>query len=139
MSATDPQLGKMGNLRRSQRVYVSVEVVVAFKKANEKVSAERTKTIVVNAHGALILLRTAVKIGELLTLKNTMTEEERSCRIVDLGSSAESETIEVGVEFLEPAPKFWRVAFPPANWTPRCAEAKGHRPQIAAQPASKEK
>lgn len=134
MNAIDPQLGRMSNLRRSQRVYVGVDVVVAFHRAKEPRPPEHTKTVVVNAHGALILLRTAVTMGELLTVSNVMTQEQLSCRVVDLSSISESGIAEVGMEFVEPAAQFWRVAFPPANWTPRCAEAKGHSPQTAAQP-----
>ena len=29
---------------------------------------------------------------------------------------------EVGVEFLKPAPKFWRISFPPDDWTPKDPE-----------------
>jgi hypothetical protein len=141
VNAVEPQLaGKVSNLRRSQRVYVSVEVVVGFERALEKLPPEQAKTVIVNAHGALILIRTPVTIGELLTVRNVRTEEQLSCKVVDLAANSESGVMEVGVEFLEPAPKFWRVAFPPANWTPRCAEAKGHRPPTASQPVvAKEK
>jgi hypothetical protein len=134
VNAIDPQLGKSSNLRRSQRVYVSVEVVVAFNRAKEHLPPEHTKTVIVNAHGALILLRTAVTMGELLTVRNVVTQEQLSCRVVDLSSISESGIAEVGMEFTEPAAKFWHVAFPPLNWSPRCLEAKGHRPQTAAQP-----
>jgi len=139
VNAIDPQLGRMSNLRRSQRVYVGVDVVVAFHRAKEPRPPEQTKTVVVNAHGALILLRTAVTMGELLTVRNVMTQEQRSCRVVDLSSISESGIAEVGMEFVEPAAQFWRVAFPPPNWTPRCAEAKGHSPQIVAQPLAAKK
>jgi hypothetical protein len=115
-------------------VYVSVEVVVVFEREKEMLPPEETKTVIVNAHGALILLHTPVTMGELLTVTNVNTEEQRSCRVVDISSNSESGMTEVGMEFIEPAPKFWRVAFPPLNWSPRSLEAKGHRPQIVAPP-----
>jgi len=31
---------------------------------------------------------------------------------------------EIGLEFAKPFPHFWRVAFPPADWSPRSPEAK---------------
>jgi len=31
----------------------------------------------------------------------------------------------VGIEFLEPSPRFWRIAFPPEDWSARSPEAKG--------------
>jgi hypothetical protein len=139
MSAIDPQVGKMSSLRRSQRVYVGVDLVVAFERA-EDVPPEKTTTVVVNAHGALVLLRTPVTMGELLTVRNVNTEEQLCCRVMDISSNSESGLTEVGLEFLEPAPRFWRVAFPPLNWTPRCPEAKSYRPQMVEQPvAAKEK
>jgi hypothetical protein len=119
---------------------VSAEVVVAFERAKETLPPENTKTVIVNAHGALILLRTPVTMGELLTVTNANTEEQLSCRVVDISSNSESGMTEVGMEFIEPAPKFWRVSFPPLNWTPRSPEAKRHRPQIVAPPlTAKEK
>jgi len=34
------------------------------------------------------------------------------------------EQTQVGVEFMLPNPTFWRVAFPPKDWTPRHPDAK---------------
>jgi hypothetical protein len=31
---------------------------------------------------------------------------------------------EIGLEFTSPHPTFWRVAFPPEDWTPRHPEAR---------------
>jgi hypothetical protein len=126
----------MSSLRRSQRVHVSAEVVVVFERAKEDVTPENTSTVIVNAHGALLLLRTPVTVGELLTVRNVSTEEQLSCRVVDISCNSESGLTEVGMEFIEPAPKFWRVAFPPLDWTPRCPEAKGYRPQMVEQPVT---
>jgi len=39
---------------------------------------------------------------------------------------------EVAVEFLEPSPRFWRIAFPPEDWSARSPEAKGFVTQPAA-------
>jgi hypothetical protein len=111
-----------------------VEVVVGFNRAKQQLPPEHTKTVVINVHGALILLRTAVTMGELLTVRNVMTQEQLTCRVMDLSSISESGIAEVGMEFIEPTANFWHVSFPPANWTPRCLEAKGHRPQTAAPP-----
>jgi hypothetical protein len=39
--------------------------------------------------------------------------------------------LEVGIELEKPSPRFWRVSFPPEDWTPRSAEAKGmNRPKV---------
>jgi len=31
---------------------------------------------------------------------------------------------EIGLEFSEPRPAFWRVTFPPEDWSPRHPEAR---------------
>jgi hypothetical protein len=138
VSAIHPPPGNVSNLRRSQRLCVSVDVVVTVRRGNEKPASEETKTLIVSAHGALILLRTRIAIGEVLNLRNVQTGEERACRVVNRDSSQPEKT-EVGLEFVEPAPRFWRVAFPPADWTPRSPEAKSHRPQIGPSPLATKK
>ena len=90
-------------------------------------------TIVVNAHGVLISLDANVTVGQVLVLKNLQTQEESPCRVVDL--SIHDKKSAVAVEFLEPAPRFWRIAFPPEDWTPRNPEAKGHRPNLVHRSA----
>jgi hypothetical protein len=56
-------------------------------------------------------------------MKNMKTEETLLCKVVDVNPGANG-IQEVGVEFLQPNPKFWRVSFPPADWSPRNPEAK---------------
>jgi hypothetical protein len=43
--------------------------------------------------------------------------------VVDAGSKSDGKT-EVGIEFLEPAPRFWHIAFPPEDWNLNSPEAK---------------
>ena len=66
---------------------------------------ETCETVVVNAHGALILLKHEIDDGEMLVLTHPETMEEQECRVVYLGEPAERQR--VGVEFLTPAPRFW--------------------------------
>ena len=47
--------------RRSMRVLLSVPIVVSGKSADNKDFQEETRTLVVNAHGALISLAAPVK------------------------------------------------------------------------------
>ncbi|MGC1483672.1 MAG: hypothetical protein WA789_07765 [Candidatus Acidiferrum sp.] len=86
-------------------------------------ASEETHTLIVNAHGALIQLALTVEIGQLLGVKNTQTMEQLVCRVVNLGPEQAGKR-EVGVEFEHPSPRFWRVTFPPADWTPRSPDAK---------------
>jgi hypothetical protein len=121
----------MSVLRRSQRMHIGVDIVVAAQRGSEEPHVEATKTLIISANGALIPLRMVVAVGEILTLRNLQTREELYCRVVDLEFNSESEMTEVGVEFIESAPRFWRVSFPPNCWTSHDAEARGYVPRIS--------
>jgi len=107
--------GPDANRRRSQRVILSVPVSVSGTGPKGKF-AEETKTLVVNAHGALITLAAKMTQGQQLELKSASNPEAQSCKVVYIGPTVQGQT-QVGVEFLKPAPHFWHVAFPPENWT----------------------
>jgi len=104
------------NRRRSQRVFLRLPIQVLARGPNKHDVFEDTFTSVVNAHGALFLLSLKVEVGQQIILKNVNTEEEQSVRVVRSNPDADGKT-EVAVEFLRPAPKFWRIAFPPDDWT----------------------
>jgi hypothetical protein len=71
--------------------------------------------------------------GDPVTLINHQTEEQQPSRVVHVGSR-ESEKQEVGIEFVKPAPLFWRIAFPPHDWTPEHEDAKGFAKRVPPQP-----
>lgn len=109
--------------RRSQRILLSVAVHISGIRPNGAPFSERTSTLVVNAHGALIRLREPVTMGQKLRIKNLSTNEETCCEVMDVNSD-NTTSREVGVQFSEPCARFWRVSFPPADWTPRNPEAR---------------
>jgi hypothetical protein len=109
--------------RRSQRVMLKVSVVVLAHGAGNKRVSEETRTVTVNAHGAMILLGMKVSVGQILMLRHCGTGEEVSCRVVYL-SPHQAEKREVGVDFMKASPGFWRISFPPPDWTVRSPEAK---------------
>ncbi|HZP34135.1 MAG TPA: PilZ domain-containing protein [Candidatus Acidoferrales bacterium] len=108
--------GPDANRRRSQRVILSVPVTVTGQGAKGQFT-EETKTLVVNAHGALITLAAKVTQAQQLQLKSVSNPEIQDCKVVFIGPTVQGQT-QIGVEFLKPAPHFWHVAFPPENWTP---------------------
>jgi hypothetical protein len=123
------------NQRRSQRIVLSVAIQITGIRANGSPFSERTSTLVVNAHGALIQLRESVLVGQQLRIKNLSTNEEMDCEVMDI-NDGDSPGREVGVAFSEPCPRFWRVSFPPADWTPRSPEAKHYTSEsLPAKPA----
>jgi PilZ domain-containing protein len=114
--------GPDANRRRSQRVILSVPVSVSGT-GPKGTFTEETKTLVVNAHGALITLAAKVTQNQQLELKSASNPEPQSCKVVYIGPSVQGQT-QVGVEFLKPAPHFWHVAFPPENWAPMADEGE---------------
>jgi PilZ domain len=104
------------NRRRSRRVLLSIPVTVSGDSPRGSF-CEQTHTLVVNAHGALITLAANVSHGQHLVLQNQVHSGERSCHVSYIGPTADGKT-QVGVEFIEPAPDFWHIAFPPEDWVP---------------------
>ncbi|MBZ5700382.1 MAG: hypothetical protein LAN84_00890 [Acidobacteriia bacterium] len=107
--------------------------ITAQQGVEKKPVSEKTRTMVVNAHGALVQLNLKVEIGQQVTVKNLKTNDETHCRVVFV-NQAQLSNVEVGIEFLKPMPFFWRIAFPPADWTPRSPEAKSPASRAGAAP-----
>jgi hypothetical protein len=103
--------------RRSQRVVLRIRVIVHGQSPQKRPFEEETSTLVVNAHGALIELGTEVEPGQSLLLQNRVTEDKQECRVAHLGEKEGTRT-QVGIEFARPAPHFWHIDFPPADWEP---------------------
>jgi len=102
--------------RRSMRVMLSVTVIVRGRNPDGKsFFDEETKTLVVNAHGALIHLRSEVKADQKITLTHKASQASEDCRIVYVGRMQGGKA-QVGIEFDAPAPKFWGISFPPEDW-----------------------
>jgi len=125
VSTPNIRTGASPNLRRSQRIRLAVSIVVTGKRSNETAYTEKTTTSVVNAHGALIFLHEPVLVGDRLTMTNIYTKEEIICTVIDINPE-QTDVPEIGVEFTQACPRFWRVSFPPADWSPRSPEAKGY-------------
>ena len=79
--------------------------------------------MVVNSHGASLVLSEVVSPEQILTIRNLNSEKELHGIVVDV-HRAEVGKREVGVEFVEASPRFWSIAFPPEDWNVRSQEAK---------------
>ena len=112
-----------GVRRRSQRVLMQVGIRVRGKDAQGKDFEEMSETLAINAHGALVLLNARVISGAVVHVKHNKTEEEQECHVAFLGPVRGGKA-EIGVEFTSPRPTFWRVAFPPEDWSPKSPEAR---------------
>jgi len=113
------------NQRRSQRILLAVPLSVSGQRADGTAFVEHASTLIVNASGGLVGLKETVLVAQTLSLKNENTEAEISCVVVNIERQA-SGLHEVGVEFSGADHNFWRVNFPPTDWTSRSPEAKGY-------------
>jgi hypothetical protein len=101
--------------RRSMRVLLSVPIHVRGKNAENKDFTEETRTLVVNAHGALISLAARVVADQSIIVENKATNQILECRVVYLGTSQARKT-QMGIEFSKPSTRFWQIDFPPDDW-----------------------
>ncbi|HEX2710940.1 MAG TPA: hypothetical protein VHM88_01775 [Candidatus Acidoferrales bacterium] len=101
--------------RRSQRLLLDVPVIIRGESAREQSFQEETFTIVVSAHGALVVLAAKVVLGQRLLLTNPKTGDEREGRVASLGSPYGGLT-QVGIAFTRPAPEFWPLSPTPDAW-----------------------
>jgi hypothetical protein len=92
--------------RRSKRVKHRTSIIVRFEDGDKRSISEKTHTIIVSDHGALILLAAAVKPQQFIHLENESLGEEILCRVVSLGTTLMGKT-QVAVEFIVPKPGFW--------------------------------
>ncbi|MGB8473746.1 MAG: PilZ domain-containing protein [Candidatus Acidiferrum sp.] len=127
---------KRGTTRRSQRAMLKIGIDVIGSRYNGQRFVEATATSIVSAHGARIVLSEHVDAGQLLTIRNAKSGEERPCTVVETIGEGGGRT-EVGIEFVEPSPRFWGVSFPPDDWSLRSAEAKQYSDPPTAFPKKK--
>jgi hypothetical protein len=96
--------------RRSARIFRKMKMQAQGRGHNGRKFRETCETLVVSAHGGLLMLKHEVDDGEILVITNPDTMEEIECRIVYLGDLCQQGQ-RVGVEFLTPAPHFWGMEF----------------------------
>ena len=111
------------NRRRSQRVLMRIPVRIKGQAGAGLLIEEETHTLSISGHGALIVVAAPVYRGQRFTLSNVQTKAALECVVVHVDRLPDGQT-QVGVEFMLPNPTFWRVAFPPKDWTPRHPDAK---------------
>lgn len=101
--------------RRSKRVKARVPIIVRAQKLERGQEPERTVALIVNAHGALILLAMKVAVDEFVVVANPKNDKELLCRITHLGPDFMGKA-EIGIEFIRPSPEFWGLPELPVDW-----------------------
>ena len=107
-STTEPQAERQ---RRTSRVLLNVGLLVECKENARFPFQEESHTLVVNEHGALIVLANPVEEGQKLIITNQRTGEAQECRVEYVGPSHGGKT-QVGLAFERSAPGFWQLHFP---------------------------
>jgi hypothetical protein len=102
--------------RRSQRVLLRVRAQIHVALEG-KPTTFNVLTLNVNPHGALVVMDKGLASGTRLVLENVNTRERVACKVARQPRES-SEGFHVALEFDSPAPRFWRIAFPPADWRP---------------------
>lgn len=102
---------------------MQVGVRIRGNDAQGKPFEEEASTLAINAHGALVALQARLTSGSVVKMQHKGTDEEQECQVVFLGP-VRSGKAEIGLEFSEPRPTFWRVTFPPEDWSPKHPEAR---------------
>jgi hypothetical protein len=102
--------------RRSQRVLLRVHASVHVALKDKEVSYDVT-TVSVNNHGALVVMKQTLPADAQIVLEHGMTKERVGCKIARPAREM-PEGFHIPLEFESPAPNFWGIAFPPADWRP---------------------
>jgi len=118
--------------RRSVRVVIDIPVTVFGQTSDGKIFGEKTKTVTVNAHGCLVIVKTNIDPQKPVLLVNTKTGAEMQSHIAYRKEIAEG-LLEIGIDFEQPVPRFWGINFPPEDWDP-ADRKKAARPQPISNP-----
>ena len=116
------------NRRRSKRVRARVPICVRFQDDAKRSVSEQTHSVIVNEHGALLLLATPVRLQQVVRVENLATEKEVLCRVALIGPTFMGKT-QIAVEFIMPMPQFWTVPAKaePANSAPPNSALNGQK------------
>ncbi len=93
--------------RSSERLPLHVAVVIYGWTKNQGSVQEETSTLLVNASGALLTLKSKAEVGETAFLINKASREEQEIRIVYVEQIPDGNTL-VGVALKYPSAQFWK-------------------------------
>src|SRR4029077_18613708 len=94
------------------RIILDVPLVIRGEAADKKAFQAETFTLIVNAHGAQLMLEMKVTLGQKLVVINPENWNECEGKLAYVGPPYAG-LARVGIEFTPPAPEFWSVSSPP--------------------------
>src|ERR1700693_5971631 len=92
--------------RRSERFHMDVPLVICGESQGQRSLREDTHTLILSAYGVLVLLESAVRLGEKIVVVNPQNRREREGTVVYLAPHHEN-VVGAGIDFAAPAPDFW--------------------------------
>jgi hypothetical protein len=93
--------------RRATRVPLAMPVLL-YGRMGEEPFQEHTETINVSVNGGLVPVAAEVSCSQKIFLTNLQTCEELPCRVARVMKTDRGTTL-AGLDFLQPAPSFWRA------------------------------
>jgi len=103
------------NRRRSERVMLQIAVTLLAETPQRTQIREYAQTMVVNAHGGMMRVKADLLAGQPLTLIHEKSGKRERAHVVRIEQPS-PDYYAVAFEFDRPAPNFWPVVFPPADW-----------------------
>ena len=124
---------------RPQPVALEVPVIVNGARAvdgsdKREPFSERSQTVLVFGHGAVIRVSVALTPGQLIFLTNEKTRKEVVCQVVKSKTDGNAVGY-VELRFTEPAPGFWGMRFPSDTVLPQAAPRPAGSPVAAPKAA----
>ncbi len=104
--------------RRTTRILLRIPIEVQGTDVQGELFKERTTTLAINRHGALIVLEHAVQPEARIGVTNLQNMLASPFRVVSRVRKTLGEGPEWGVECLEPEKNFWGIFFPERPLTP---------------------
>ena len=114
LSDTEPKHRRGVPIKRNQRLRLELPVFVYSRSTDQEPLYEMARSVVVYARGGVLVLGATVKLGQELLLVNPRSEVQAACRIAGFEPCPPM----VRLEFTQPVPGFWGVAFPPDDGHP---------------------
>jgi|SRR5450432_3693280 hypothetical protein len=101
--------------RRSRRVMLRVPILLSGMMPDGRSINIEAQSLVVNAHGGMMDVGIELVRGQQVSLRNAKSDISARGRILRVEAASEGH-FSVAFEFESPAPHFWPVSFPPADW-----------------------
>jgi hypothetical protein len=114
VEASKRPAGQDESKKRAQRVMLRFSMKAHVEIAG-KPNTFTVTTVSVNPNGALLVAPQLLPEAAQIVLENPSTRERATCRVVR-PAKAMAGGYEVPVAFDPPAPNFWKIDFPPADW-----------------------